>query len=178
MRIGIDEALTTAFGHNTVEYRRYSGATRLDTGPILLDESPMAELHRARRYLAEGKEKSLVLLRQAVRSLEEEITDREKYDPSGIEGSPEAARRDVTKVFIVHGHDEAARETVARFVEKLGFEAIILHERPNKGRTIITKFREEAANVGFAVVLMTPDDVGRAKDAAELKPRARQKHGV
>jgi hypothetical protein len=144
MRIGIDEALTTAFGHNTVEYRRYSGATRLDTGPIL----------------------------------EEEITDREKYDPSGIEGSPEAARRDVTKVFIVHGHDEAARETVARFVEKLGFEAIILHERPNKGRTIITKFREEAANVGFAVVLMTPDDVGRAKDAAELKPRARQKHGV
>ena len=43
-----------------------------------------------------------------------------------------------------------------------------------RGRTIITKFREEAADVGFAVVLMTPDDVGRAKDAAELKPRARQ----
>jgi predicted nucleotide-binding protein len=78
------------------------------------------------------------------------------------------------KVFIVHGHDDGTRESVARFIEKLGFEAIILHERPNKGRTIITKFREEAEGVGFAVVLMTPDDLGKAKDASDLNPRARQ----
>jgi len=26
------------------------------------------------------------------------------------------------KVFIVHGHDEASRESVARFLEKIGFE--------------------------------------------------------
>jgi len=46
----------------------------------------------------------------------------------------------------VHGHDGEVRETVARFIsEKLGFEPVILHERPNKGRTIITKFREEGA---------------------------------
>lgn len=79
-----------------------------------------------------------------------------------------------SKVFIVHGHDDGARESVARFVEKLGFEATILHERPNKGRTIITKFREESEGVGFAVILMTADDVGRAKDATDLKARARQ----
>jgi predicted nucleotide-binding protein len=48
------------------------------------------------------------------------------------------------------------------------------HERPNKGRTIITKFRKEAAGVGFAVVLMTPDDVGRAVEATDLGSRARQ----
>ena len=45
----------------------------------------------------------------------------------------------------MHGHDEGARESVARFIEHIGFEPMILHERPNKGRTIITKFREEAA---------------------------------
>jgi Predicted nucleotide-binding protein containing TIR-like domain len=78
------------------------------------------------------------------------------------------------KVFIVHGRDDGTRESVARFIDKLGLEAIILHERPNKGRTIITKFREEAEDVGFAVILMTPDDVGKAKDASDLKPRARQ----
>ena len=54
-----------------------------------------------------------------------------------------------------------------------GFEPIILHERPNKGRALITKFREEAAGAGFAGVLMTPDEV-KAEAAAELKPRARQ----
>lgn len=77
-------------------------------------------------------------------------------------------------MFIVHGHDDAVKQEVARFIEKLGFEAVILHERPNKGRTIITKFREESENVGFAVVLMTPDDVGKAINADELKHRARQ----
>ena len=58
-------------------------------------------------------------------------------------------------------------------LEKIGFEAIVLHEQPNKGRTLITKFSEEAADVGFAVVLMTPDDVG-GKAGKDLRPRGRQ----
>jgi Predicted nucleotide-binding protein containing TIR-like domain len=44
----------------------------------------------------------------------------------------------------------------------------------NKGRALITKFREEAAGVGFAVVLMTPDDLGKAEKAVDLNARARQ----
>ncbi len=77
------------------------------------------------------------------------------------------------KVFIVHGHDEGPRESVARFLEKMEFEPVILHERPNKGRTIITKFQQEAADVGYAVVLMTPDDHG-GKVGEQSKPRVRQ----
>lgn len=77
------------------------------------------------------------------------------------------------KVFIVHGHDGEARETVARFLGGIGFEPIILNEQANLGRTIIEKV-EANANVGFAVVLLTPDDFGRAKGEAELEPRARQ----
>lgn len=53
-------------------------------------------------------------------------------------------------------------------------EPVILHEQPNKGRTIIEKF-EEHADVRFAVVLLTPDDVGAVKDRkSDLLPRARQ----
>jgi hypothetical protein len=76
------------------------------------------------------------------------------------------------RVFIVHGHDDGARESVARFLEKLGFEPIILQEQANRGRTIIEKF-EEHGDVGFAVVLLTPDDEGRAR-GGEFRPRARQ----
>ena len=77
-------------------------------------------------------------------------------------------------VFIVHGHDKAAKETVARFVEKLGLHATILHEQPNAGRTIIEKF-EDYSNVGFAVVLLTSDDIGFSQNKSEEKePRARQ----
>lgn len=77
------------------------------------------------------------------------------------------------RVFIVHGHDAEARETVARFLENIGFVPVILHEQANRGRTVIEKV-EANSDVGFAIVLLTPDDVGRAKDDTDLEPRARQ----
>ncbi len=76
------------------------------------------------------------------------------------------------KIFIVHGHDEGARESVARFLEKIGFEPIILHEQANRGRTVIEKV-EAHGDVGFAVVLLTPDDEGCVK-GGNTEPRARQ----
>ncbi len=79
------------------------------------------------------------------------------------------------KVFIVHGHDEVAKVKVARFIEKIKLKAIILHEQVNKGTTIIEKFENHASQVGFAVVLLTPDDIGYPKNKDTLKqPRARQ----
>ncbi|MGA9349745.1 MAG: TIR domain-containing protein [Anaerolineae bacterium] len=79
------------------------------------------------------------------------------------------------RVFIVHGHDEAAKQTVGRFIEKLGLHAIILREQPHAGRTII-EHMEKHSNVGFAVVLLTIDDIGGPKGTKlkGLKPRARQ----
>jgi predicted nucleotide-binding protein len=79
------------------------------------------------------------------------------------------------RIFVVHGHDGEMKESVARALEKLGLEPIILHEMPNKGLTIIEKF-EDFSDVNFAVVLLSPDDMGYSKsdfpDGA--KPRARQ----
>ena len=77
-----------------------------------------------------------------------------------------------TKIFLVHGHDEGARETVARYLERLGFQPIILHEQANQGRTIIEKV-EAHGDVSFAVVLLTPDDEGSAIGDL-VQPRARQ----
>jgi predicted nucleotide-binding protein len=76
------------------------------------------------------------------------------------------------KVFVVHGHDAAAREMVARFLLQIGFEPIILFEQANQGCTVIEKV-EKHGDVSFAVVLLTPDDVGRAQTATELEPRPR-----
>jgi predicted nucleotide-binding protein len=76
-------------------------------------------------------------------------------------------------IFIVHGHDEAMENMVARFLARLGLNPIILHEQPNKGRTIIEKFEAHSMNAGFAVVLLSPDDIGAAKDG-KPSPRARQ----
>ncbi|CDH00139.1 TIR domain-containing protein [Xenorhabdus bovienii] len=81
------------------------------------------------------------------------------------------------KVFIVHGHDGEAKERTARFIEKLGLEAVILHEQASRSMTIIEKIENYSNDVGFGIVLYTPDDMGNSKDKAEnneLKYRARQ----
>jgi predicted nucleotide-binding protein len=80
---------------------------------------------------------------------------------------------DFTHIFVVHGRDEGAKESTARFLEKLGIIAVILHEQPNLGKTLIEKL-EHYSNVPFAIVLLTPDDEGRAKGGATLNSRARQ----
>jgi predicted nucleotide-binding protein len=78
------------------------------------------------------------------------------------------------KIFIVHGQDEQVKEMMARFVERLGLEAVILHEQANEGKTIIEKL-EKHTDVGYSIVLLTPDDVGASiTDKENLKPRARQ----
>lgn len=80
---------------------------------------------------------------------------------------------DRSKVFIVHGKDDLAKTEAARFIEKLGLSAVILHEQASTGKTIIEKI-EEYTNVGFALVLYTPCDIGSVLGDADTKPRARQ----
>ncbi len=109
------------------------------------------------------------ILKECKSQLQEATTKSEALAPN----KPKAPM-DKSKVFIVHGHDDAAKEAVARFVEKIGLEAIILHEQANSGNTIIEKI-EANSNVGFAIVLYTPCDVGASKgEKDQPKPRARQ----
>ncbi len=111
----------------------------------------------------------------------ESVIERLDLIPEGVKAKQSTGKtvrqkaKSDKRVFIVHGHDEEAKLFVARFIEKLGFPAVILHEQPNRGKTIIEKFEEHAANISFAVVLLTPDDVGARKDeSSTLRPRARQ----
>lgn len=97
----------------------------------------------------------------------DEDTDSEVLKPS------EAKQYNYSKVFIAHGHNEGLKESVARLLEKQGIEAIILHEQPNQGRTIIEKF-ENYSDVGAAICLFTSDDDGKSKKEEALNPRARQ----
>lgn len=100
------------------------------------------------------------------------VRDYRLFVENRVSVRPKIAVKISNRIFIVHGHDDYARETVARFLEKIGFDAVILHEQANKGRTIIEKVEAES-DVGFAVVLLTPDDEGAVK-GGELEPRARQ----
>ena len=81
------------------------------------------------------------------------------------------------KVFVVHGHDEKVKLEVAGLLGKLKLEPIILHDQPNKGRTIIQKF-EDHSDVAFAVVLLTADDKGGKVETPEGKYSLRARQNV
>lgn len=85
----------------------------------------------------------------------------------------ESDARTPNRVFIVHGQNEIARTMVLSALTEVGLEGIVLHEQPNMGRHLLTKFIDEAELVTFAIVLMTDDDIGGLK-GADLAPRARQ----
>src|SRR5438128_480905 len=78
-------------------------------------------------------------------------------------------------VFVVHGHDESMRGDVVSQLIMLGLHAIVLEYEINKGRTLTDKLID-SGDVGFAVVLLSPDDMGYSKSdgAAKARPRARQ----
>ena len=123
-------------------------------------------------------------IRHAIQSLETARGRLRKRKNAGAhgktaEGAPVAAER-TPKVFVVHGHDEALLQSVARLLEKLGLEPVVLKEQPNRGsRALIEKFEAESSSASYAIVLLTPDDVGGkapsvADKAPPIRPRARQ----
>jgi len=134
--------------------------------------------HLVQRFTILGMAASWKDARDAQIGMLEGLALKEARDepiPDGSTSSGQIAPPKQTKrVFVVHGRDTEVKESVARFLERLGLEPIILHEQPNSGRTVIEKF-ELHADVGFAVILLTPDDVGGlGVTPADLKGRARQ----
>ena len=137
-------------------------------GYLMADRRPLAD-----RFFIEKKD------------TKDDITAK-VFDHVEKETQPKAGLADADavknkKVFIVHGHDDLLKESVARLVEKIGLEAVILHEQANEGLTIIQKL-EKQADVGYAIILYTPCDEGRKKGSRNSKPRARQnvvfEHGL
>lgn len=151
----IEAALTETFGHGTIEYNRYKAAAHLNWPIVMGGGIP----HREKvEYVAKDQQRSIQLLTAAIALLEERLSIAEEKEEEALPSLGKIAPRHSKRIFIVHGHDNEPKEAVARFLSGLGYEPVILHEMANRGRTIIQKFREEASDVGFAVVLMTPDD--------------------
>lgn len=81
---------------------------------------------------------------------------------------------DSKKAFLVHGRDNGAKNEVARFLERIDIEPIILHEQASYGKTIIEKI-ESYTDVGYAIIIYTPCDIGKLDNkTSEFKNRARQ----
>jgi len=64
-----------------------------------------------------------------------------------------------SSVFIVHGRDHKPVNQLKAMLAEFGLNPIVLHEQPSGSRTIVEKL-EKYSDVGYAFVILTPDDVG------------------
>lgn len=195
----LNDALNTARAlqdpsYNVIspEFEKWRRDTRVAIKHIFGDEEHVKEFSNAgfwspifhsyvmgeRSHHLDGLNSAVALLESMVEEIENYWPDDEKIAPltnvletNGNSSTEESARR---SVFIVHGRDEGAKNAAARFLEKLDLQPVILDEQANRGQTIIEKF-ESHSDVGFAIVLLTPDDEGALRgDEKSGRHRARQ----
>jgi predicted nucleotide-binding protein len=95
---------------------------------------------------------------------------------SPTSGSTPASAEPLT-IFLVHGRDNEFKWEVKNFIERIvdrtKVQVVILHEQANQGQTLLEKFEQYASTASYAVVLLTPDDVGGSVGDAQ-ESRARQ----
>ena len=166
----------------------YTQLTKDETKDIVLYANKIDGLFKKYRPVGEGSglgfippqiyrnEESVKTIWQLTNQLNSMTAEQLKKEVENVKpkSKPETISSDKSRVFIVHGHDDALKNEVARFVEKFGLKTIILHEQASSGNTIIEKI-EEHSNVGFGIVLYTPCDVGaKSEKSPNLQLRARQ----
>lgn len=86
----------------------------------------------------------------------------------------EKTQKDMTKkipvlsknVFIVHGRDHKPMKELKIMLKEFSLDPIVLHEQPSGSRTIVEKL-EKYSDVGYAFVILTPDDLGCFHDRFE-----------
>ena len=143
------------------------------------DESPARNLVQSgidthtNGYYADNfnfaKDSIMKALSIALKSIEDDV-----FDEARKHEAKSSSKVLSNKIFVVHGHDDNLKVEVENFVTEIGLEPVVLHRQPDQGQTIIEKF-EKHSDVGFAFILLTPDEVAYLADQETLEDSKRKK---
>lgn len=184
----LDKQVTDANNGYPTDFEGWRTATEVALRAVMGDDSPLLTQFRGVRYSPSvwtsgmdtsgyrprGVKKGIAILEGAKGEL---LLRAELENVVETNESPEerATAAEQGRVFIVHGHDNARKHELFRVLHDItGVKPIILHEQASGGRSVIEKLETYAATAGFAVALLTADDLGRTKGSDEDAPRARQ----
>ena len=166
-------------GEDTPEWQVWKTRSYNLVLQLSADNAPVAKLVKRGvgiltqgNYRAEFERAKSVLLKAL-----EMAANTTKQDLYGELRGPRSTAKSAalsTKVFVVHDHDQALKTDVERFLREIGLEPVVLHRQPDQGRTIIEKF-EQHSDVGYAFILLTPDEIAYPIDQAELENAVRSK---
>jgi predicted nucleotide-binding protein len=110
-----------------------------------------------------------------IKALEEglKVVEKDLYGEMLRQHTELSNHFDPRQIFIVHGHNHEAKNELEIFIKEIGLDPIVLHRKPDEGQTLIEKF-EKHSKVGYAIILLTPDDVVHSSEKDKEERRARQ----
>jgi predicted nucleotide-binding protein len=89
------------------------------------------------------------------------VEKKTKTTPTIFPESPVLSMRKGKPILFLHGRDETARQTVSRYFEAIGVAPLVLREATvGDAASAGEELARLAAQAKFAVVLLTPDEVG------------------
>lgn len=155
---GVERFLEKRFGKESTELEKFKDR---HFGPIALISDAKIDYSK-----------------DCIRDLETTVNELKDYmeelnDENAISEKSNEILQVNNRIFIVHGHNGELKQSIARMIEKMDIEPIILSDKANKGRTIIEKF-EDYSDVKAAIVLLTGDDGIRGEESSKEKLRPRQ----
>ncbi|EKO3409300.1 nucleotide-binding protein [Vibrio fluvialis] len=160
-------------GTETVNWREWKLRSRRTVYQIMSQSSPAVELVNSgfstRTYgnsidsFNTAKDSIIRALNNTLEALKEDVYGELKEQKSESQ-SPAISN----KVFVVHGHDNELKNDVERFIHEIGLEPIVLHRQVDGGATVIEKI-EANSDVGYAFILLTPDEYAYTKDQQTLE---------
>jgi predicted nucleotide-binding protein len=174
----IKSTLASIYGEDSRQYVRLKQAASLDLTSYVLnvgfghDFGGGTTVSDIRDGVDRGRKRAISTLQGEVDALKESFQFLPPPATSQVAAAVVTAELS-NEVFVVHGHDDAFKREVADVLRRAGLNPVILHEQPSGGKTIIEKFEKHGSGAGFAVVLLTPDDVG-GPSPEQLRPRTRQ----
>jgi predicted nucleotide-binding protein len=167
------------FGERSPQYKRHQYfkiATQSHSlGAVFTTRRTPDPRPARQREFAEELPKARTQVGALIRALEEMREDADLSSDLAADADESSSARGGNRVFVVHGHNGEAEQSVARLLQLQELEAVILHEQPNSGKTIIEKLETAARDIAFCVVLLTPDDEGHPRGQPDkIRKRARQ----
>lgn len=161
------------------DIRKREKELRKREGEVLKREE---EESKREEGLSEREERE-IQKEQELKKWEEEIKDREAEFSRREEQIKEKEQEQEKKrkeeilgsdILVVHSYEDEAKDKTISFIEELGLNSIVLRETPDNGNELFDRF-EDHKNLGFAIVLLNPDDLGDSKiQRCELRHRANQ----
>lgn len=154
----------------------------LKNDPKIVDKKPLEPLNlplQSGSKIEEQKNPAREIIDQKIEEFHNSLQEVTKFSDrmermDAAFGIPRAISN---QIFIVHGNEITMLNAVVATLKRLGHESLISHDRSLEDKSIFQKFIDHPG-IGFAVVLLSADDIGYRKDQTPNEARLRARQNV